>query len=99
MVTRRQVLKGLVALPLATAGAGGYAVAEPFRLAVTQYRLTPKGWPAGLRLKIAALADIHACEPWMSAARIRQIVAYTNSLAPDLTVLLGDYVAGTRIGR
>ncbi len=99
MITRRQVVKGLVALPLATAGAGGYAVAEPFRLAVTRYCLTPKGWPAGLHLRIAALADIHACEPWMGLARIRQIAAYANSLKPDLTVLLGDYVAGTRIGR
>ncbi len=99
MITRRQVVKGLVALPLATAGAGGYAVAEPFRLAVTRYCLTPKGWPAGLHLRIAALADIHACEPWMGLTRIRQIAAYANSLKPDLTVLLGDYVAGTRIGR
>lgn len=99
MLTRRQVVKGLVTVPVATVAAGGYAVAEPFRLAVTRYRLTPKGWPKGLNLRIAALADIHACEPWMSAARIRDIVAYTNSLAPDVTLLLGDYVVGTRIGR
>lgn len=99
MVTRRQVLRALVTLPVATAGAGGYAVAEPFRLAVTRYRLKPRNWPAGMHLKIAALADIHACEPWMSAARVRDIVDYTNSLAPDVTLLLGDYVVGTRIGR
>ena len=45
MLTRRQVVKGLVTVPVATVAAGGYAVAAPFRLAVTRYRLTPKGWP------------------------------------------------------
>lgn len=99
MLTRRQVVKGLVGLPLASAGAGGYAVAEPFRLSVTRYRIKPRNWPAGVNLRIVALADIHACEPWMSAARIRDIVAYANSLAPDVTLLLGDYVVGSRIGR
>lgn len=99
MITRRQMLKGLAAAPLAIGGVSGYAVAEPFRLRVTTYAPTPANWPADLHLKIAALADIHACEPWMSAARIRQIVARTNALKPDLVVLLGDYVAGTRIGR
>jgi hypothetical protein len=34
---------------------------------VTSYGIRPRApWPAGLRLRIAALADIHASEPWMS---------------------------------
>ena len=95
MVTRRAVLKGLAGFVAGSVGLTGYAFGiEPMRTVVTRYRLTPPGWPAGLRLKLAALADIHACEPWMSAARIRSIVDETNALRPDMVVLLGDYAAG-----
>ena len=48
----------------------------------------------GIFLKIAVIADIHACEPWMSVARIRSICELANSLSPDLTVILGDFNAG-----
>ena len=98
-VTRRTVLAGLGAGALAGAATGAYAVGvAPLRLTVTQYRLRPLGpWPAGYRLRIVALADIHACEPWMSAARIAGIVATANGLGGDVIVLLGDYVAGLRM--
>ena len=97
MVTRRSVLKGLLALSAGNVGLAGYAFGvEPMRTVVTTYRLTPNGWPKTLGLKIAVLADIHACEPWMSAARIRSIVDQTNGMGPDLIVLLGDYAAGHR---
>ncbi len=99
MITRRAVLKGAGALALGTAAAGGYAVAEPWMTHVTSYRLTPPGWPKGLSLKIAALADLHVCEPWMSLARVNRIVAQTNAMKPDAIVLLGDYVAGYRMSR
>ncbi len=74
-----------------------YAVGvEPrFRLVVTPYRLTPPQWPAGGRpLRIAAVADLHACDPWMPVSRIERIVDSTNALEPDIVVLLGDYVTG-----
>ncbi|BAU93888.1 metallophosphoesterase [Methylorubrum populi] len=98
-VTRRTVLIGLGATTLAGAGTGAYALGiEPMRLAVTRYRLRPLGpWPEGLRLRIVALSDIHACEPWMSAGRIEGIVAAANALKGDLTVLLGDYVSGMNL--
>jgi uncharacterized protein len=63
---------------------------------IAHYDLTPDRWPAGLDLTVAALADIHACEPWMPAERIRDIVAMTNGLGADLIVLLGDYMTGHR---
>jgi uncharacterized protein len=66
------------------------------RLRVTRYDIQPPQWPAGFQLKIAALADIHACDPWMSLAHIRTIVERTNALNADVIVLLGDYVAGHR---
>lgn len=97
MLTRRQVLKLLTRAGLTSLALGGYAFAiEPSRLSVARYSLRPKTWPAGLTVRIAALSDIHACEPWMSAKRIERIAAQTNALKPDLIVLLGDYAAGHR---
>jgi uncharacterized protein len=80
-------------------GLGGYAVAEPWRLNVTRYALTPPGWPKDFKLKLAIVADLHACDPWMSLARVRQIVARTNALNADAVLLLGDFVVGYRLGK
>ena len=63
------------------------------RLRVQRNSVNPPNWPDGLTLRIVALSDIHACEPWMSAERITYIVDQTNRLEPDLIVLLGDYAA------
>jgi predicted MPP superfamily phosphohydrolase len=43
-----------------------------------------------------ALADIHACEPWMNARRIGDICRYANDLGGDIIVLLGDYISSMR---
>lgn len=99
MLSRRTFLKGVLSFSAGTAALGGYAVAEPWRLNVTRYAFTPPNWPVGLKLRCAVIADLHACEPWMGDARIRQIVARTNALAPDVTLLLGDYVAGRQLSR
>jgi predicted MPP superfamily phosphohydrolase len=64
------------------------------RLQVTRYHPTPRQWPTDFPLKIAVIADVHACDPWMSLERIEGIVERTNALKPDIIVLLGDYVAG-----
>lgn len=100
LFTRRRVLQGAGALVLSGVGTGAYATGiEPFRQVVTSYAIKPNPaapWPAGLRLRIAVLTDIHACEPWMSAARIAGIVAATNALQADLVVLVGDFVEGQR---
>jgi predicted MPP superfamily phosphohydrolase len=96
VISRRSLLKGSLACLFAGAGAVGYAFGiEPHvRLKVAHYRLTPGAWPAGLHLRVAALADLHACEPWVGVRRIREIVEATNGLHADVIVLLGDYVAG-----
>lgn len=95
MITRRNFLKVLGAAATIGVSLGGYAFAiEPMRLRVQRNAVKPPNWPDGLNLRIAALADIHACEPWMSAERITYIVDQTNRLDPDLVVLLGDYAAG-----
>jgi predicted MPP superfamily phosphohydrolase len=97
-ISRRHFLTGTAGVMGATALVAGYAGAiEPgFRLVVTEYGLTPPGWPRDFALKIAVIADPHAAEPYMGAERIEEIVAATNALAPDLVVLLGDYEANHR---
>lgn len=96
MLSRRLFLQGSGATLFAGSGLGAYACGiEPgLRLDVTSYNLTPPGWPAGVRLKCAVIADLHACEPWVTVDRIREIVVITNALAPDVTVLLGDFNGG-----
>jgi predicted MPP superfamily phosphohydrolase len=99
LMTRRGFLRAAAGGSAGVIATGGYAFGiEPgFLLELTSYRLTPRHWPAGLRLKIAVIADIHACKPWMSAHRVHSICAHVNALKPDMVVLLGDYVGGHRI--
>lgn len=96
MISRRAFLRlfGAGALSTVTLGSYAFAIEPLWRLNVTRYRLRPDSWTRGLKLRIALLADIHACNPWMSADRMERIVARTNALKPDLTLLLGDYTAG-----
>ena len=61
-----------------------------------RYDLVPPQWPADFELKIAVVADLHACDPWMSLEHIEAIVERTNALNADIIVMLGDYVAGHR---
>ena len=97
MITRRGFLKALGIVVVSGMSLGGYAFGlEPMRMRIQRYKVNPPQWPKGFRLRIAAIADIHACNPWMSVERIRYIVDQTTQLKPDLIVLLGDYVAGHR---
>lgn len=97
MLSRRLFLKSVGGLGALGVSTTAYGFTEPvIRLGVTRYQLTPPRWPAGFQLKIAAIADLHACDPWMSIDRIHGIVERTNALNADIIVLLGDYVAGHR---
>ncbi|PRH88205.1 metallophosphoesterase [Labrys okinawensis] len=92
MLSRRHfLLKAGLATPFLSSG---YAFGvEPQRLVATRYRISPENWPAGLVLRIAVLADIHAINPWMSPAHIERITHATNALEPDIVLLAGDYEA------
>ncbi len=98
MFTRRRFLRfvaGLGATGLSTA-AYGFGVEPLLRLRVARYHIPPPRWPSDLQLTVAAIADLHACDPWMSLKHIAAIVERTNALKADVIVLLGDYVAGHR---
>jgi predicted MPP superfamily phosphohydrolase len=98
VLSRRQFLKGVALTGIGSMSFGGYALAEPFRLGVTRYSVSPPDWPAALQLRIAVVTDLHICEPWLGVDRLRRIVARTNALGADMILLLGDYVRGGRIG-
>ena len=70
---------------------------EPDRLVVREQTVRIANWsPAFDRLKIVALADLHAGAPYMDTDKLRRIVQTANETQPDLVVLLGDYVVGRR---
>ena len=97
MLSRRQFFRSLGGLGAVGASTAAYGLGEPvLQLRLTQYVLSPRQWPADFPLKIAVIADIHACDPWMSLDRIGTIVERTNALNADIIVMLGDYVAGHR---
>jgi predicted MPP superfamily phosphohydrolase len=82
---------GLAGSSLVSTAAYATAI-EPERLVTTTYRLTPPGWHSG-RMRVVAIADLHAGGPNMTVEHIARTVDQTNALAPDLVVLLGDYFA------
>ena len=97
MLSRRHFLRTFSGLGVAGVSTLAYGFSEPeLQLQVTRYQISPPQWPSDFNLKIAVIADIHACDPWMSLDRIENIVNHTNALGADMTVLLGDYVAGHR---
>lgn len=96
LINRRSFIQLAAATGLTGFALAGdaFAVEPAFMLDVTRYRITLPGWSKGQRMKIVAIADIHACDPMMSEARILSIANLANSLNPDLIVLLGDFNAG-----
>jgi hypothetical protein len=98
LLTRRGLLTAGVGFAgvagLMLPGTSAYAAAEAASgLVVTDYRISPPGWPRGRRLTITAIADIHAGGPNMGIGRVRQVIDASNALGSDLIVVLGDYVA------
>jgi predicted MPP superfamily phosphohydrolase len=95
LISRRSLLLGGlgVAAMSGSAFAGYSGVEAASFLDVTRYKLTPRNWPAGRRLTITVIADLHAGGPNMGLQRIRDIVDAANALRSDIVLLLGDFVA------
>src|SRR3981189_2629121 len=97
MISRRHFLRFLAGCGVFGASTAAYGVGEPvLQLRVARYDLLPPQWPADFQLKIAVIADLHACDPWMTLEHVEAIVERTNALNADIIVMLGDYVAGHR---
>jgi predicted MPP superfamily phosphohydrolase len=98
MISRRQFFRFLAGLGAFSASttAYGFGIEPVLRLRVARYEILPPQWPTDFQLKIAVIADLHACDPWMSLPHIEAIVERTNALHADIIVMLGDYVAGHR---
>lgn len=94
-LTRRHVLAGAAGVfGLSASTTAIYAAAiEPQGLVVTRYAPRPLNWPAGRKLSIAVIADLHAGGPDMQLPHVRHVVDTANRLRPDIVVLLGDFIA------
>src|SRR3954452_23077946 len=95
LLTRRNVLKGLmgVALGTATGGAAHGFLYERHNLEVTRSRFPVAGLPEGLRgVRIGFLTDIHRSQT-VSHEMVARAVTLLMAEAPDLIVLGGDYVS------
>ncbi|MSO29892.1 MAG: metallophosphoesterase [Acidobacteria bacterium] len=94
LVTRRTVLKGLVAAGVGAAtgtSAYGFLYAR-HRLAVTRETISVSGLPAALGgLRIGLLTDVHRSR-WVSHVDVTDAVTMLMAERPDLIVLGGDYV-------
>ena len=100
-LTRRGLIKGGLGLTalggLVMPSTAAYAAHEAAHdLIVTRYAPVPPNWPAGKRLSITVIADLHAGGPNMGAARVAQVVDGANALGSDLVVVLGDFFATHR---
>lgn len=71
-------------------------IVEPYMIIdVEEVPMKIPGWNSRLDgLKVAVVGDIHAGRPFFEDWRVRRIVEKTNSLKPDIVLLVGDYVNG-----
>jgi predicted MPP superfamily phosphohydrolase len=82
-------LIGAAALAL-TAWAGWI---EPRRLVVRDVELAPPHWPQRLDgMRAGVLSDVHAGVPHMPLAKLARAVDALNDRAPDVHLLLGDFL-------
>jgi predicted MPP superfamily phosphohydrolase len=97
-ITRRKAILAPLIGGIAGLTVNGYAFAyaPAVSLVVTRYRIAPKQWRSGPALRIAVLTDLHFGEPFVSLARLEEIVEKTNALQPDLICVLGDFEPGHR---
>ncbi|MHB9032739.1 MAG: metallophosphoesterase [Anaerolineae bacterium] len=91
--TRRQVLRLFGGMTLACAGVGAYAWGlEPEWLRVVERSLPIANLPASLEgARLVQLSDLHA-GPRVPQDYLAACMRRANALAPDLTVITGDFI-------
>jgi predicted MPP superfamily phosphohydrolase len=66
---------------------------EPRRLVVRDVELAPPGWPRHLDgMRAGVLSDVHAGVPHMPLEKVARAVDALNVRAPDVHLLLGDFL-------
>ncbi len=98
MITRRNILKGLLGTSLTGLFTAVYAgfVEPALRMRVQYWALQPQAWPRGRKLRLVMVADLHAGWPNMSVVRVQAAVELANAQDGDLILLMGDYRASHR---
>jgi predicted MPP superfamily phosphohydrolase len=91
----RRAIRGAAALAVL----GGLVLAvrafwlEPRSIRLMRYELSLPDWPVGCDgLRVAVLSDLHVGSPFNGLEKLRHIVELTQSAAPDLVLLPGDFV-------
>ena len=96
-LSRRRFIQSFGFVGLSGFATAAYGVGiEPESLLVTRYRFNPPRWPAGQRLSINVIADLHAGGPNMAEHHIERVVDMANLEPADLVLLLGDFFATHR---
>jgi predicted MPP superfamily phosphohydrolase len=92
-LTRKTFLKtGAAGIAAVMTGAAYSTFVEPNRLSLERVITRIPHLPTALEgLRIAILSDFHL-HPFTTLSHIQDAINLANSLKPDLTVLLGDYV-------
>jgi uncharacterized protein len=82
-----------IAAGAALAGAGWAGWVEPRRLVTVRRTIELPSWPTALDgLRLGVLTDIHAGAPHAGVKAIARAVARLNAEAPDVMLLLGDFI-------
>ncbi|MBI5048225.1 MAG: metallophosphoesterase [Deltaproteobacteria bacterium] len=95
MLSRRQFLKGTLAVGTASFVADGIFF-EPRHVIVEKKTVAINNLPDGFEgFKICQITDVHHSS-FVGLGFIEKVVDKANSLKPDLVVLTGDYIDGSR---
>jgi predicted MPP superfamily phosphohydrolase len=86
----------VILIALAASAVWGFFI-EPNRLVVHHDAIVIDSWPKELSgLRIAMIGDVHTDVRYINEAKLQKIVDLTNAENPDVIVLLGDFIHGTR---
>ncbi len=99
MISRRELLQACTAFLVAgCTSTVTYAVAwEPRSLHLARYKVEAPTRRGTRPLRIAAVSDLHLGGPHVPLTRLPEIVASLNELKPDITLLLGDFIASREV--